>query len=81
MNSVEKYKFIKILGRVFFSVVKLAKDKSTGEKFAIKIIEKNQIKNIENESRILFEKSINKIIEHMNIIKTKGILKIQKKYI
>jgi serine/threonine protein kinase len=59
----------------------LAKDKSTGEKCAIKIIEKNQIKNIKIESRILFEKSINKIIEHMNIIKTKGLLKIQKKYI
>jgi len=63
-----KYDIKEELGAGAFSLVKLAVEKSTGKKFAVKIIEKKNVegqysKNLQNETEIL------KRVNHPNIIK------------
>ena len=55
------------LGKGTFSIVKLAKDIRTNEEIAIKILEKNKIKNIRDYNRIKREINIVKKINHINI--------------
>ena len=63
------YKFLSKLGRGSFGVVKLAIEKSTGKKVAIKILDKRKISKKEEETRILLEKEIIKSFDHINVIK------------
>jgi len=63
------YKFLSKLGRGSFGVVKLAIEKSTGKKVAIKILDKRKISKKEEETRILKEKEIIKSFDHINVIK------------
>ena len=69
MFLLKNYKFLSILGEGQFGFVKLAKEKSTGKKVAIKIVEKNKITHKYFESRILYEKEIVKTFDHLNVIK------------
>ena len=74
------YKIIKIIGKGNFSIVKLAIEKETGEKIAIKILDKNKIKNKHDMERIERELSMVKNIEHQNIAKVFDIKEDESKY-
>ena len=64
---LSNYKIKKILGKGTFSTVKLATDIQTGEKIAIKILEKNKIRCNRDFKRIEREISMVKNINHVNI--------------
>ena len=70
MNSIVKeYSIKKIIGKGTFSVVKLGFDRETGEKVAIKILEKKKILNKSDAERVDREINILKEINHLNLIK------------
>ena len=74
------YKIIKIIGKGTFSTVKLALDRETGEKIAIKILEKNKIKNKRDFIRIEREINMVKNINHPNIAQVLDIKEDEDKY-
>eukprot|EP01103_Thecamoeba_quadrilineata_P007028 TRINITY_DN16806_c0_g1_i1.p1 TRINITY_DN16806_c0_g1~~TRINITY_DN16806_c0_g1_i1.p1 ORF type:complete len:299 (-),score=84.51 TRINITY_DN16806_c0_g1_i1:120-1016(-) len=67
--SLDKYKIDEELGRGAFSVVKLAVDRTTGERFAAKIIEKKTLG--QDLIRLETEIAILKQVQHPNIISLK----------
>ena len=70
MNSSLKEYYIKgIIGKGTFSIVKLGIDRITGEKVAIKILNKKKIFNKKDAERIEREIQILKNINHINLIK------------
>ena len=70
MNSIIKeYSIKKIIGKGTFSIVKLGFDRETGEKVAIKILEKKKILNKSDAERVDREINILKEINHLNLIK------------
>ena len=77
---LSNYQIQKIIGKGTFSTVKLAIDKETGEKKAIKILEKNKIKNNRDLNRIKREIDMVKKINHLNIVKVFDIKEDDKKY-
>ena len=64
-----KYKVTRKLGEGMFSTVKLATHSLTGEKVAIKILEKTRISKVEDKERINREMEIMKKLHHFNIVK------------
>ena len=74
------YKIIKNIGKGNFSTVKLAMDKETSEKIAIKILDKVKIKNKHDMERIEREISMVKKIAHLNIAKVFDIKEDDSKY-
>ena len=73
MSSISKgilsdYTINSTLGKGTFSTVKLATNKRTNEKIAIKILEKNKIKTTRDFNRINREINIAKNINHLNIV-------------
>ena len=75
MNILEDYEIISVLGEGTFGVVKLGKDNITGEKVAIKILEKKKIINKDDEIRVEREIDILKRVHHINVISMKEIKK------
>ena len=75
MNVLDNYEILSILGEGTFGIVKLAQDKKTKEKVAIKILEKKKIKAEEDKRRVKTEIEILQRMSHINVIKTKKILK------
>ena len=77
-NLIDNYKMLKSLGKGSYGEVKLALDKLTGEKYAIKIYPKKILddpkknKNIENEIKIL------KQLDNINIMKLHEVIKTDK---
>lgn len=67
-TGIGKYKLIKTLENGKFGVVKLAKHKLTGEKVAIKIVDKLQL-NSSGLKDIWREAEVMKTLDHPNIIK------------
>ena len=63
------YKILKKLGEGMFSTVKLATHSLTGEKVAIKILEKTKVTKIEEKERINRELAIMRKLNHYNIVK------------
>ena len=63
------YKITKKLGEGMFSTVKLATHSLTGEKVAIKILEKTRISKVEDKERINREIAIMKKLYHYNVAK------------
>ena len=74
MNANDNYEILSILGDGMFGNVKLAQDKKTKEKVAIKVLEKKKIKDDEDKYHVKIEIEILKKISHLNVIKTKKIL-------
>ena len=74
MDIFEEYEILSVIGEGTFGVVKLGKDKKTGEEVAIKILEKQRIINEEDEERVEREIDILKRVHHINIIR---IIKIE----
>ena len=64
----DKYTFKEELGRGAFSIVKLAVEKNTGEKVAIKVIDKNKMSD-QYKKNLQMETDILKKVDHTNIIK------------
>ena len=73
MNTLKKFEFLSFIGEGAFGVVKLAQDKETKEKVAIKILEKKKILNKEDQIRVKREIEILKRSNHLNVIKAKKI--------
>ena len=67
-NVIKNYKYIKTIGEGTFGKVKLANHIITGEKVAIKILEKNLIKGKSEYKRIEREIKCLKSFNHPNII-------------
>ena len=67
-NVITNYKYIKTIGEGTFGKVKLATHILTGEKVAIKILEKNLIKRKNEYERIEREIKYLKLFNHPNII-------------
>ena len=79
-QMLSNYKIKKILGKGTFSTVKLAVNKETGEEIAIKILEKNKIKNKRDINRIEREISMVKIINHPNIAEVFDIIEDEERF-
>ena len=77
---LSNYKIKKILGKGTFSTVKLATDIQTGERIAIKILEKNKIRSNRDFKRIEREISMVKNINHVNIAHVFDIKEDQERY-
>ena len=77
---LSKYKIKRILGRGTFSTVKLAIDNETGEKIAIKMLEKNKIRTKRDFKRIEREISMVKIVNHLNIAQIYEVKEDKDKY-
>ena len=68
-GSLTNYEFIQTIGEGTFGKVKLALHNLTQEKVAIKILEKNKIKNQKDLERIEKEIKYLKMLNHPNIVK------------
>ena len=68
-NAISNYKYIRTIGEGTFGKVKLAIHILTGEKVAIKILEKNLIKGKREYEKIEREIKYLKLFTHPNIIK------------
>ena len=66
---LKEYLIKETIGKGTFSKVKLGINKSTGEKVAIKILEKNKILNKNDQIRVQREIDIIKKVKHLNIVK------------
>ena len=73
MNILNNYEILSILGEGTFGVVRLGKNKETGERVAIKILEKKKIINKDDAERVDREIDILKRIKHINIVKVMNI--------
>ena len=69
MSELSNYRYIKTIGEGTFGKVKLAIHVLTGEKVAIKILQKNLIKVQKQYQRIQNEIKYLKLLNHPNIIK------------
>ena len=76
---LKDYNLIKDIGEGNFGKVKLAKLKSTKEKFAIKILDKEKLKT-QTKSTLFNEIQIISRLNHKNIIHVEKILEDQKNY-
>jgi len=72
MSITDKYIIQQELGRGAFSVVKLAVEKSTGTKYAVKVINKSNVG--QDMARLATEMEILKKVQHPNIISLKEII-------
>ena len=68
-NILYDYSIKETIGKGTFSKVKLGINKSTGEKVAIKILEKRKIRTKTDQARVERELQILKKINHINIVK------------
>ena len=68
-NILNEFQIKETIGKGTFSKVKLGINKSTGEKVAIKILEKRKIKTKNDQIRVQRELDILKKINHINIVK------------
>ncbi len=68
-HSLNNFKFEKIIGQGAYAVVKLANDKSRGNKVAVKIYEKYNLSDPRRMKNVRREISILQELEHPNIIK------------
>jgi calcium/calmodulin-dependent protein kinase I len=71
------YDVLELLGQGTFAKVKRGREKKTGDEYAIKIIDKNDL--AENRESILTEISILKNVSHPNIIRLHQIFESKKK--
>ena len=75
MNDLDNYEILSIIGEGTFGVVKLGEEKSTGEKVAIKILEKKKMTSLDDKERVEREIEILEKINHINVIKIIKIIK------
>ncbi|XP_010252816.1 PREDICTED: CBL-interacting serine/threonine-protein kinase 9-like isoform X5 [Nelumbo nucifera] len=68
LNRVGKYEFGSVLGRGSFGKVYLARDVETGEKRAIKVLNKDRVVKEKMTDQIKREISIMKLVRHPNVV-------------
>ena len=76
LKTIGEYVLCRTIGNGTFSKVKLGINRTTREKVAIKIIDKNQINDKKDLQRIHREIKILKSISHTNIVKIKTVQSI-----
>lgn len=69
-----KYELGKTLGEGNFGKVKLARDTDCGQFFAVKILEKNKIVDLNNTDQIKREISTLKLLKHPNVVRLYEVL-------
>ena len=79
-NFLNDYTIKSTIGQGTFSIVKLGINKLTGEKVAIKILEKKKIVKKEEVERVIREINILKNIKHLNLIKINQIKEDEERY-
>ena len=67
-NIKETYKIESTLGRGTFATVKKAKNRATGERFAVKVLAKRRMSD-EDKINLLTEIEILKSMDHPNIVR------------
>lgn len=67
-SSFDGYKFVCTLGQGTFGKVKLAEDKQTGKKVAIKIIDKKSVRNDRQQASVTRELRLLFLLRHPNVI-------------
>ena len=74
INSMDvHYKFIKTLGQGSYGKVKLAEDLRTGEKVAIKVIQKSKLRRVKDFVRVEREIKLMSLLKHPNIVNMKEV--------
>jgi serine/threonine protein kinase len=68
MSIKDYYGFVKVLGEGHFGRVLLAKDRRTGDKFAVKVIKKDK-SEVRNATLIQRELEILRLVNHKNIVR------------
>ena len=79
-DLLSEYNVMGVIGRGTFSIVKLAENKLTKEKVAIKMLQKRRIKTKEEFIRINREIEMLKSLNHPNVIKIHKILEDSKTF-
>lgn len=77
-NKVGNYVLGKTIGKGTFGKVKLGIHTLTGEKVAIKVLEKNRIKDSSDVERVSREIRILKLVNHPNVVKLYEIIETSK---
>nr|XP_043640071.1 CBL-interacting serine/threonine-protein kinase 1-like [Erigeron canadensis] len=72
--QIGKYEIGRTLGEGNFGKVKYAKDVQTGHPFAVKILEKTRIKNLNFSDQIKREIATLKILKHPNVVRLHEVL-------
>ena len=78
LNKINNYKMIKLLGKGSYGEVKLAIDKMTLKKYAIKIYPKKALEDPKKKSNIENEIAILKQLDNINIMKLYEVIKTDK---
>ena len=78
LNKINNYKMIKLLGKGSYGEVKLAIDKITLKKYAIKIYPKKALEDPKKKSNIENEIAILKQLDNINIMKLYEVIKTDK---
>ncbi|KAL4579193.1 hypothetical protein LXL04_015331 [Taraxacum kok-saghyz] len=73
-TQLGKYEIGRTLGEGNFGKVKFAKDVQTGHPFAVKILEKTRIKNLNFSDQIKREIATLKILKHPNVVRLHEVL-------
>lgn len=73
-KKIGKYELQKTLGTGNFSKVKLGIDGETGESYAIKIIDKEQLAKEHMEEQLKHEVAVMKLLRHDNIVQLKEVM-------
>lgn len=82
INSMDvHYKFIKTLGQGSYGKVKLAEDLRTGEKVAIKVIQKSKLRRVKDFVRVEREIKLMSLLKHPNIVNMKELLNLEDQYL
>eukprot|EP00756_Hemistasia_phaeocysticola_P013764 Hpha_TRINITY_DN15298_c0_g3::TRINITY_DN15298_c0_g3_i3::g.68265::m.68265 len=77
-KKIGKYELGRTLGTGTFSKVKLGKDCETGQEFAIKIIDKQQLAKEHMEEQLKREIAVMKLLKHPNIVSLNEVLQTAK---
>ncbi|KAK7291755.1 hypothetical protein RIF29_07139 [Crotalaria pallida] len=72
--GVGKYEFGRTLGEGNFGKVKFAKNTDSGQPFAVKILEKNKIINLNSTDQIKREIATLKLLKHPNVVRLHEVL-------
>ena len=77
-DKLSKYEIGEVLGKGAYALVKLAKNKITKEKYAIKIYEKEKLNSNSKKSCVYKEIQILKKLNHKNIVKLIEVISTEK---
>eukprot|EP00698_Gefionella_okellyi_P014794 TRINITY_DN4115_c0_g1_i1.p1 TRINITY_DN4115_c0_g1~~TRINITY_DN4115_c0_g1_i1.p1 ORF type:complete len:495 (-),score=79.74 TRINITY_DN4115_c0_g1_i1:373-1857(-) len=80
LKIISRYELGKTIGEGEFAKVKIATRRETGERVAVKIIEKDRITSVEREQQLQREFSLMKAVIHQHIVKLQEVLSTPTRY-